>query len=84
MNNKRTVEVLKDDIWIKTEMSLLKKGDKFKLYEPDGEQVRDLRINEYVYEFEAASNPYYSANGGDPCSSNNDDGEVEDYWINIV
>ena len=56
----RTAEVFWNGRWFPTEFDKVKKGDTFKLFEPDGTLVRDKDGNAVLV---AVSDPYMNAEG---------------------
>ena len=53
--DKRIVEVYSNGIWIQTEFEDLRKGDRFRLFESDGERVVDDKGRK---EWIASSSPF--------------------------
>lgn len=56
----RTAEIYRDECWVPTDFDKVKKGDTFKLFEPDGTLVRDQNGNAVLV---AVSDPYLNAEG---------------------
>lgn len=57
---KRKAKILVDGLWIDVSFKDIKMGDKFKLFESDGEQVKD---NSGEIEWVAACDPFYNSEG---------------------
>jgi hypothetical protein len=57
MSKLRKVEIKNNNIWEEINFSELKKGDTFRMFEPDGEPVKDLNNKT---EFLATSDTYMS------------------------
>lgn len=60
MSDLRKVQALRDNKWLGINFKELVNGDIFRLFEPDGEVVKD-KLNDD--EFVAISDPYYHVDG---------------------
>jgi len=58
MKNDRVAQVLIDGNWVNIEFSQLKAGDRFKIFESDGEEIKDFATGntEFVAESDAFLN----------------------------
>lgn len=59
----RTVEILRNGQFVKDEFENIKQGDKFKIYEPDGELIKITMDSGKVVEILKASSDAFMKNG---------------------
>jgi hypothetical protein len=65
----RAVQVRRKQNWVSVEgLNYVKRGEAFRMFEPDGKEVTDLRGNVVFY---AISDPYWS-------------GEVDTWLIDVI